>query len=180
MLLVPLIALPPRRLCGANTTTLCDTKSSAPVTWRGSGAAEPLETVEDEIESPYELEGGVVSGPWEPRYDLGEVGVVVECADRLPPPPCGVSGRSGCLEAEIPLLQGEAVDVCVLGRVSVDCPLERETGLAQAAHYRIVVLQVRRPRVPRLHHPYRPSVGVQRCACRHRSVSHGGPPVMVR
>jgi hypothetical protein len=43
--------------------------------------AEPLEAVEDEIESPRELEGVLVSGLWELRDDLGEVGVVVDASE---------------------------------------------------------------------------------------------------
>ncbi len=51
---------------------------------RSSGfAAAPVEPVENKVESPFEFGGVVVAGLRMPRYDLGEVGVVVEGTNRV-------------------------------------------------------------------------------------------------
>ena len=111
--------------------------------------------------------------------DLGEIRVVVERADRLRSSLRGFSGVAGCLEPERLLLQREAVYVGVLDRVGVDRRLEREARFAQAAHDRVVVSQVGRPGVPRLHQPDRPAVALERLARRDRPASHRRPPVVI-
>src|SRR5580704_7939564 len=77
------------------------TKLSSPVV---------VEGVEDEVESPGELEGAVVSGLGKLGCDFGEIPVVVERADGASSSLGGCSGVAGCVEPECLLLQREAVD----------------------------------------------------------------------
>jgi hypothetical protein len=90
---------PPRRSPGPD-------RGAAPV--RSGSPAEPVEAVEDEVEAPPELCGGVVSGRGQPRRDLGEVRVIVERAD-LRPPLHGVAGVGRRLEPERLVTTGEAL-----------------------------------------------------------------------
>ena len=57
----------------------------------GFAASESFESVEDDVESPCELDAAVVSGLGELRCYLDEVRVIVECADRLRPVCCAAS-----------------------------------------------------------------------------------------
>src|ERR1700733_11585570 len=92
--------------------------------------AAAVEAVEEEVESPGELDRVVESGLGELRRDLGQIWVVVERDDRLRSSLRGSSSVAGCLEPECLLLQREAVYVRVLNRVGVDRVLEREPRLA--------------------------------------------------
>src|SRR5918996_212021 len=114
-------------------------------------AAKPLEAVEDQVEPELELVREVVSGFRDVLGDrLGDVGILVggELAAHVLRRLCKLPGG---VDRQGLLLERKAVDVCVLGRVGVDCVLDREAGLAQTPEDRIDQPEVRgsgaRPRL---------------------------------